>query len=96
MLHVETVGRVTSPVTQVAVVAVNRASRYPTEQPLAELIGRTRSRLPKTIVIKKLSRMICVVDNEPFFLLFITVPLFFVESALALRGGFPAFLFLSL
>jgi len=68
-LQVETVGRVTSPVTQVEVVAVKSASRYGTALPLAELIGNANSTLPKRIVTRKLSNMICVVENVNFFLL---------------------------
>ena len=66
-LHVVTVGSVTSPVTQVAVVAVNSASKYGTASPLAELIGSTSSRLPTKITIRKLSIIICVVERENFF-----------------------------
>ena len=57
-LHVEKVGRVTSPVTQVEVVAVKSASRYDTGLPLAELIGRLNRKLPMSIVIRKLNSMI--------------------------------------
>ena len=67
-LHVETVGKVTSPVTQVAVVDVNSASIYGTDFPSAELIGRTRSKLPTKITKTKLSIIICVVDSEIRFL----------------------------
>ena len=70
-LQVVAVGRVTSPVTQVAVVAVNKASVYDTVFPSAQLIGSDSSRLPIRIVIKKLSNMICVVDND--ILLFLTI-----------------------
>jgi hypothetical protein len=73
MLQVETTGKVTSPVTQVAVVAVKSASRYGTASPPAELIGRDRSRLPSNIAIRKLSKIICVVDRENLFFL-ITIP----------------------
>ena len=62
-LHVVTVGRVTSPVTQVDVVAVNRASIYATASPLAEAIGRASNPLPISMAARKLSNMICVVDN---------------------------------
>ena len=69
MLQVCTVGSVTRPVTQVEVVAVNSASRYGTASPLAELIGNTRITLPKSMVARKLSSMICVVDNKNFLFL---------------------------
>ena len=68
-LHVDTVGSVTSPVTQVEVVAVKNASRYGTASPLAELIGKTKSPLPTRMVTKKLSNMICVVESVNFFFL---------------------------
>ena len=61
------VGKVTSPVTQVAVVAVNNASMYGTEVLFAVLIGRDSRMLPSRMVIKKLKSIICVVDNEKFF-----------------------------
>ena len=47
----------TKPVTQVAVVAVNSASRYATGSPLFELMGRASKMLPITIAVKKLRRM---------------------------------------
>ena len=68
-LQVETVGSVTSPVTQVDVVAVKRASRYDTGSPVAELIGNASSALPTRIVPRKLSNMICVVESVNFFFL---------------------------
>jgi len=69
---VDTVGSVTSPVTQVDVVAVKSASRYGTVWPLAELIGNTKSPLPTRMVTKKLSNMICVVESVNFFFLTIS------------------------
>ena len=68
-LHVDTVGIVTSPVTQVEVVAVKSASRYGTASPLAELIGNAKSPLPMRMVTRKLSNMICVVESVNFFFL---------------------------
>jgi len=68
-LHVDTVGIVTSPVTQVEVVAVKSASRYGTASPLAELIGNAKSPLPMKMVTRKLSNMICVVESVNFFFL---------------------------
>ena len=58
MLHVDTVGSVTSPVTQVEVVAVKSASRYGTASPVAELIGNANSTLPTRIVTRKLSNIL--------------------------------------
>ena len=78
MLHVEAVGTVTRPVTQVDVVAVNKASIYGTDIPLAELIGKDSRTLPSKIVAKKLISIICVVDNENFFLLIIKVTFHFL------------------
>ena len=69
MLQVDTVGSVTSPVTQVEVVAIKSASRYGTASPLAELIGNAKSPLPTRIVKRKLSNMICVVESVNFFFL---------------------------
>ena len=66
-LQVVAVGTVTRPVTQVAVVAVNRASMYGTACPSAELTGNESKMLPMNMVIKKPSRMICVVDRDNFF-----------------------------
>jgi hypothetical protein len=66
MLQVETVGSVTSPVTQVDVVAVKSASRNGTLFPVAELIGSDKRMLPIKITPKKLSRMVCVVENFNF------------------------------
>ena len=71
-LQVDTVGRVTSPVTQVDVVAVKSASRYGTASPLAELIGNAKSPLPASMVTRKLSNMICVVESVNFFFLTIS------------------------
>ena len=73
-LHVDTVGSVTKPVTQVEVVAVNSASRYGTASPLAELIGNAKSPLPTRMVARKLSNMICVVESVYFFFLTIRFP----------------------
>ncbi|MBQ4136533.1 MAG: hypothetical protein IJD67_00340, partial [Clostridia bacterium] len=56
--HVENVGNVTSPVTQVDVVAVKRASIYGTEFPSAELIGRVNRMLPSDITKIKLNNII--------------------------------------
>ena len=67
-LQVDTVGSVTRPVTQVAVVAVNNASRYGTASPVAELMGSAKRQLPSKIAITKLNKMICVVDKANFFL----------------------------
>ena len=64
------VGNVTSPVTQVEVVAVNSASKYGTATPFDELTGRDKRPLPSKIVAKKLSKIICVVDKD-IFLFFI-------------------------
>mgnify|MGYP006976637296 CR=1 FL=1 len=68
-LKADTVGTVTSPVTQVEVVAVKSASRYGTASPLAELIGNAKSPLPMRMVTRKLSNMICVVESVNFFFL---------------------------
>jgi len=57
-LHVENVGSVTSPVTQVDVVAVNRASIYGTAFPLVELIGSAKRKLPINITRRKLNSII--------------------------------------
>jgi hypothetical protein len=73
MLQLETVGTVTSPVTQVAVVDVNSASRYGTAFPSAELMGSARSRLPTKITARKLSIIICVVDIDIRFLFIISL-----------------------
>ena len=67
MLHVETVGSVTSPVTHVDVVAVKSASKYGTLCPVAELIGNAKRILPIKITPKKLNKMICVVENLNLF-----------------------------
>ena len=66
-LQVETVGSVTSPVTHTDVVAVKSASRKGTLSPVAELMGRHRRMLPMKITPKKLSKMVCVVENFNFF-----------------------------
>ena len=65
-LHVETVGSVTSPVTHVDVVAVKSASKYGTLFPVAELTGNDSKMLPIKITPKKLSRIVCVVENFSF------------------------------
>ena len=70
-LQADTVGSVTRPVTQVEVVAVKSASRYGTASPVAELIGKANSTLPKRMVTRKLSNMICVVESANFFFLII-------------------------
>ena len=57
-LQVVAVGKVTSPVTQVEVVAVKSASRYDTDMPFCELIGRDKRMLPSNIAIKKLHKII--------------------------------------
>lgn len=74
VLHADAVGSVTSPVTHVEVVAVNRASRYGTATPSAALIGSIKRTLPSKIVTRKLNRMICVVDSINFLFIFI-IPL---------------------
>ena len=56
-LHADTVGTTTSPVTHVAVVAVNNASINGVACPLAELIGKVNYILPAKIAIKKLSKI---------------------------------------
>ena len=71
MLQVDTVGNVTSPVTQVAVVAVKSASIYGTAIHFAELIGNAKSKLPIKIVTRKLSNIICVVDTVNFLVFII-------------------------
>lgn len=69
-LHVEKIGNVTSPVTQVADVAVNKASIYGTDSPVAELIGNFNNKLPKRITIIKPSKIYLVVlkDFNLFFI----------------------------
>lgn len=57
---------VTSPVTQVAVVAVNSASMYGTGSLPEELMGRAKRRLPISMAAMKLSNIICVVDRLNF------------------------------
>ena len=54
----------TSPVTQVAVVAVNNASTYGVAHPLAELMGNVRRRLPTKIRRMKLTIMMRVVEKR--------------------------------
>ena len=67
----ETVGTTTNPVTQVDVVAVNKASIKGTASPVAELMGNESNTDPTNMAIKKLSNMIWVVDN-PVSRFFIT------------------------
>ena len=67
MLQVVTVGRVTSPVTQVAVVAVKRASIYDTEDPFFVLIGKESKKLPRRMANKKLNKISCVVLIRTLF-----------------------------
>ena len=67
MLQAEAVVTVTRPVTQVAVVAVNKASIYAMGFPSAELMGRLKSILPIRIVIKNPRSIICVVVSLIFF-----------------------------
>lgn len=67
MLQAWAVVTVTSPVTQVADVAVKSASMYGSLSPVAELMGRLSKTLPIRIVIRKLRRIICVLDNLFFF-----------------------------
>ena len=74
ILQADTVGSVTSPVTQVAVVAVKIASIYDTASPLAELIGNAKRPLPMKITTRKLSNIICVVEIANFFFLVIIIP----------------------
>ena len=52
-----TVGTTTSPVTQVAVVAVNNASINGVACPLAELIGKVNNTLPIRMAVKKLNNI---------------------------------------
>lgn len=73
MLHVETVGTVTSPVTHDDVVAVKREFKNPTDWFVLELIGSINKHVPININTKKLSINICVVDN--LFLIFKTISL---------------------
>ena len=63
VLQVDTVGKVTNPVTHTEVVAVNNASIYGTASLSDELIGNANSRLPIIIAKKKLNITVCVVDN---------------------------------
>ena len=70
-LQVEHVGTVTRPVTQMDVVAVNRASIYGTAAPVAELTGKANRTLPTSIAQKKLSMIFCVVDSCINFFMFI-------------------------
>ena len=67
ILHVEYVGTVTSPVTHVDVVAVNKASIYFIETPFLLLIGNVNKILPINITIKKLINIICVVERDIFY-----------------------------
>jgi hypothetical protein len=61
------VGSVTSPVTQVDVVAVKSASRYGTLSPVAELMGNDSKMLPMKTTPRKLNKIVCVVENFNFF-----------------------------
>ena len=61
---------VTRPVTQVDVVAVNSASKYGTAFPFTELMGSANRLLPRSMAIKKLSNMICVVERVNFLFIF--------------------------
>ena len=63
ILHEVTVGTTTSPVTQVDVVAVKRASIKAAGFPSAELMGSESKNAPVRIVTKKLSNIIWVVDR---------------------------------
>ena len=72
MLHVDTVGTTTSPVTHVAVVAVKRASINGTHSPEAELMGSISKRVPHRIAKRKLSKIKCVVVIENRFFIFIS------------------------
>lgn len=74
MLHVDTVGSVTSPVTQAEVVAVNNASKYGTASPFAELMGNAKRALPIRMDTRKLSNIIWVVESLKFFFLTIRIP----------------------
>ena len=71
ILQVVTVGKVTNPVTQVEVVAVNNASIYGTGFPVFELIGKASKMLPINITNRKLSIMTWVVEsfNLYFFMI---------------------------
>ena len=73
-LHDETVGITTNPVTQVAVVAVNKASQKEAALPCAELIGNDRKNVPVKIVSRKPIIIIRVVVNENLF--FIIAPIY--------------------
>jgi hypothetical protein len=72
-LHDEKVGVTTKPVTHVDVVAVNSASKKGVVSPLAELIGNDNNIAPISIAIRKLNKIICVVDIE-INLFFIFLP----------------------
>ena len=67
----DTVGKVTSPVTHTEVVAVNNASIYGTALFVAELTGSARRILPANIAKKKLHITVCVVDSLKGNFLFI-------------------------
>jgi hypothetical protein len=86
-LHVEATGSVTSPVTQVAVVAVNSASEYGTAIPFAELMGSDSNKLPTRIVTKKLNSITCVVDNENFLFFTIDFPLKSIKNQRPLQSA---------
>ena len=70
MLQEETVGITTNPVTQVEVVAVKRASQKDFAFPSAALIGSESNTVPINIVIKKLNKIICVVEEPKNVILF--------------------------
>jgi len=71
-LHVEKVGSVTSPVTQVEVVAINSASIYGTAVPSVELMGSAKRILPINITKRKLNNIIWVVVNLILFIPFLS------------------------
>ena len=69
--------------------AVNSASSQETPLPSAELTGSASRMLPSNMAIRKLSRMICVVDSDTFFFL-ISNTLFPVRK-ITLPVSFPHF-----
>ena len=73
-LQVVTVGTVTSPVTQVAVVAVKSASKKGTDLPFAELKGRLNKTLPAKITVRKPNNMSCDVESLKRIFFFINQP----------------------
>ena len=96
------VSRTTSPVTQVALVAVNMASSTP-RRPLRLEIGRVSSSVPAAITTKKLTQMIWVAlrpaSHPPllrgfFCVLFaMTAPLHPLRAALQSGGLYTFFIF---